>query len=44
MHQYLSDTEYAARALIDLIATEERQLTQVENNYQIAKNKEHHLY
>ncbi len=44
MQQYLSDTEYAVRALIDLIAAEERQLTQVENNYQIAKNQEHHLY
>jgi hypothetical protein len=33
MHQYILDTEYAVRGLIDLITVEEKQLSQLQNKY-----------
>lgn len=33
MHQYLTDTEYAVRGLIELITAEEKQLAQLQSQY-----------
>ncbi|MBW4541598.1 MAG: hypothetical protein KME43_20995 [Myxacorys chilensis ATA2-1-KO14] len=43
MHQYVDDTEYAVRGLIDLITTEERQLTQLQSHYEGLSSKEKDL-
>lgn len=43
MHQYLTDTEYAVRELIELIIAEERQLTQLQSQYEGLRRKVEYL-
>lgn len=43
MHQYISDTEYAVRGLIDLITVEEKQLSQFQNKYEGVSSKAKYL-
>lgn len=43
MHQYISDTEYAVRELINLITVEEKQLSEFQNKYKGLSSKEKYL-
>lgn len=43
MHQYIADTEYAARGLIELITAEEKQLAQLQSQYNGLSSKVEHL-
>jgi hypothetical protein len=43
MRQYILDTEYAVRGLIDLVATEEKQISQLQDKYNGLSNKAKYL-
>lgn len=43
MHQYIADTEYAIHGLIDLITSEEKQLTQLQSQHDGLIRREKHL-
>ncbi|MBD2234070.1 hypothetical protein [Phormidium tenue] len=43
MHQYVLDTEYAVRGLIDLISVEEKRLSQLQNKYHGLSSKAKYL-
>jgi hypothetical protein len=43
MHQYIPDTEYAVRGLIELITAEERQLAQLQSQHEGLSSKERYL-
>lgn len=43
MHQYITDTQYAVRGLIELITAEERQLSQLQSQYEGLSRKVEYL-
>lgn len=43
MHQYITDTEYAVRGLVELITAEERRLDQLQGQYRGLSNKVEYL-
>lgn len=43
MHQYITDTEYAVRGLIELITVEEMQLAQLQSQYEGLSSKKRYL-